>query len=199
VEVLAAKRKVQRLASYCVLQALSNQLKWLTSQKTTLASFDYSSDAALAFAVKPLEPGILRIVQRDPSDNITGVYIQNKMSGELTKINLATAPSIRVLSLGMDQGPTNLALASYCGGTNAESAMMLHFVWDPFHRLNRDMKLSQSVKTIPKIDKRAAVKTLIQKTVVLIFFVGAELQAIQQRRLFSKQAGTVGKLSLFVR
>ena len=171
VEVLAAKRKVQRLASYCVLQALSNQLKWLTSQKTTLASFDYSSDAALAFAVKPLEPGILRIVQRDPSDNITGVYIQNKMSGELTKINLATAPSIRVLSLGMDQGPTNLALASYCGGTNAESAMMLHFVWDPFHRLNRDMKLSQSVKTIPKIDKRAAVKTLIQKTMLCSSFL----------------------------
>ena len=171
IEVLAAKRKVQRLASYTVLQALSNQLKWLSKQTTTIASFDFASDEQVALAVKPLNPGVFRIVHQNPNTGDIDIYIKDRTNSNVKKVNLDTTPNIRILTLGLDQGPTNLALASYCGGTNAESAMMLHYVWDPYHRLNRDMKLSQSVKTIPRIDKRAGIKTLIQKAHLCSSFI----------------------------
>lgn len=163
IEVLAAQRKVDRLAAYTLLAAISNQIKHLTQQRINITSFDYSNNTNLAKAVKPLTPNQLRIVNKDPDGAIAGVFVQEKASGEMTKINLDGADQIKVLTIGLDQGTSGMAVASFLGGTNCESAHMIHFTWDPYHRCARDMKLAMMVSTVAAVDQRAKIKNSLQR------------------------------------
>lgn len=170
VEVLAAQRKIERFASYNLLAAISNQIKNLTHQRINIASFDYS-DTNLADAVKPLTPNQLRIVTKSGDMDITGVFVQEKSSGQMTKIDLAGSDQVKVLTVGLDQGTSGMAVASFLGGANCESAHMCHFTWDPYHRCARDMKLAMKVSPLAAVDVRAKVKMNLQHALVCSTFL----------------------------
>lgn len=87
IERLAAERRVDRLASYRLLQALSNQLKHVTNNNVTLASFLVDESSPSGLILKPMSPDVLRIVQRDQRDNVSRVLLRNKRSGVATVVD----------------------------------------------------------------------------------------------------------------
>ena len=159
IEVLAAQRKVTRQASYNLLQAVSNQIKHLTNGEMNITSFDYEG-TNIGFAVKPLDPGKLRVSTYD--DEGPKVFVQDKQSKTLTKIDLSGAEAVKVMTLSMDQGTTGMAVASFLGGPNSDSCHMVHHCWDPFHRLARDMKLAMLVSTVADRGLRQNIKSHLQ-------------------------------------
>lgn len=161
VEVLAAERKLQRTSAYGLLQALSNQVKHLTKGRMTICNFDYA-DTAIGFAVKPLDPDHLRITSRDQNDQVH-IWVQDKITGDVTEIDLTGAEDARVLTLGMDQGTSGMALASFLCGTNRHSSHLVSFSWDMYHRCHRDMKLSMKMMTIASRDARTVAKNNLQR------------------------------------
>lgn len=161
VEVLAAERKLQRQSAYGLLQALSNQIKHLTKAKMTICSFDYE-DTAIGFAVKPLDPQHLRITRRDQNDQVQ-IFVQDKITGHVSEIDLTGVENANVLTLGMDQGTSGMALASFLLGTNGASSHLVSFSWDVYHRCHRDMKLSMKMTTIASRDARTVAKNNLQR------------------------------------
>eukprot|EP00434_Breviolum_minutum_P032103 symbB.v1.2.028391.t1/scaffold3007.1/size65499/1 len=135
IERLAAERRVGRLASYRLLQALSNQLKHVTNNSVTLASFLVDESSPSGLILKPMSPEVLRIVQRDQQDNVSRVLLRNKRSGVATVVDaLAGLREAKFLTLQMDQGPESFdpqpSLKSNCGlGVDVDSAL-----WEPMVR-----------------------------------------------------------------
>ena len=84
IERLAAERRVDRLASYRLLQALSNQLKHLANGNVNLASFLVDESSPSGLILKPMTPDVLRIVQRNQQDEVSSVLLRNKRSGVVT-------------------------------------------------------------------------------------------------------------------
>jgi len=144
IERLAAERRVDRLASYRLLQALSNQLKHVTNNNVTLASFLVDESSPSGLILKPMSPDVLRIVQRDQRDNVSRVLLRNKRSGVATVVDaLAGLREAKFLTLQMDQGPVGMSAVSYMmSNFGGESFALLHCTWDGFHRVIRDMRLS---------------------------------------------------------
>lgn len=113
VEHLAATREIDRLASYRLMQAISFQLKFLTSK--TLNSFLLEHPDPLAVALAPLTPELVRVVKQDAGG--TRVYLCNKVTKESTLVDLSGASQKPILSLIMDQGRCGTAFAGYLAGT----------------------------------------------------------------------------------
>ena len=149
VEVLAAQRKTLRMAAYGMIQALSNQIKMLTQGRMTIQSFDYEN-TPLALAAKPLSPAQLRLLTTNPATGQVEVFLREKSSGEMRKIDLSACDELKVLSLRLDQGSSGTAMASFLGGTNPSSAHMVNVSYDPYHRCSRDMTLAMGVPTAPR-------------------------------------------------
>jgi len=154
IEVLAAQRKVERQAAYCLLQALSNQIKHLTGGSKTICSYDYAG-TDLELALLNLTPGHLRVVTNDGNGAIRDIFVQDKDKNTIRKIDLSMAHTANILTLGMDQGTSGTALAGFICGT---STHLIHFTWDPYHRCSRDMRLATSMKTIAASDTRTRIK-----------------------------------------
>ena len=146
IERLAAERRVDRLASYRPLQALSNQLKHVTNNNVTLASFLVDESSPSGLILKPMSPDVLRIVQRDQQDNVSRVLLRNKRSGVATVVDaLAGLREAKFLTLQMDQGPVGMSAVSYMmSNFGGESFALLHCTWDGFHRVIRDMRLDKT-------------------------------------------------------
>ena len=143
IERLAAERRVDRLASYRLLQALSNQLKHLTKD-VNLASFLVDESSPSGLILKPMSPDVLRIVQRNQQDDVLSVLLRNKRSGVVTRVDaLVGLREAKFLTLQMDQGPVGMSAVSYLmSNIGGESFALLHCTWDGFHRVIRDMRLS---------------------------------------------------------
>ena len=154
IEMLAAQRKVERQAGYCLLQALSNQIKHLTGGRKTICSFDYA-ETDLELALLNMTPGHLRVVTKDGNGAIRDIFVQDKDKNTLKKVDLSMAETANILTLNMDQGTSGTALASFICGT---STHLIHFGWDPYHRCSRDMRLATGMKTIAAADARTRIK-----------------------------------------
>ena len=141
---LAAERRVDRLASYRLIQALSNQLKHLTNNNVTLATFLVDESSPSGLILKPMSPDVLRIVQRNQQDEVSSVLLRNKRSGVVTRVDaLVGLREAKFLTLQMDQGPVGMSAVSYLMSSfGGESFALLHCTWDGFHRVIRDMRLS---------------------------------------------------------
>ena len=140
VERLAAQRKVERLASYRFCQAIANQLKQLTNGRVTLNNFIHADHSQLAKLLKRLNANLLRVVQRGRDDSIELIKVVNKVTRQVEVVSLpevSEAP-VHCLTLGLDQGPCGVAASSFL---TQHLTTMIHFNWDVFHRLIRDMKL----------------------------------------------------------
>ena len=88
VERMVAIRKADRVASYRLLQAISNQLSQMSNRKVNIRSFLLSDgtpgeEHPLALALKPLSPHDLRIVERFPNGDFKRVRIMDKRQGVL--------------------------------------------------------------------------------------------------------------------
>ena len=120
VEHLAATREIDRLASYRLMQAISFQLKFLTSK--TLNSFLLEHPDPLAVALAPLTPELVRVVKQDAGG--TRVYLCNKVTKESTLVDPSGASQKPILSLIMDQGRCGTAFAGYLAGTGCS---LIHY------------------------------------------------------------------------
>ena len=84
VERMVAIRKADRVASYRLMQALSNQLSQLSNRQVSIRSFKISDGATdvehhpLATALTPLTPQHLRIVDRFPDGSFKALHVLNK-------------------------------------------------------------------------------------------------------------------------
>ena len=159
IQVLAAQRKVERQSAYCLLQALSNQIKHLTGGSKTICSYDYS-DTDLELALLGLTHGHLRVVTKYDNGAIRDIFVQDKAKNTIQKIDLKMARTANILTLGMDQGTSGTALAGFICGL---STHLIHFTWDPYHRCARDMKLATGMKTIAASDTRTRIKLNLQQ------------------------------------
>ena len=86
VERMVAIRKADRVASYRLLQAISNQLSQMSNRKVSINSFLLSDgtpgeEHSLALALKPLSPHHLRIVEQFPNGDFKHVRIMDKRQG----------------------------------------------------------------------------------------------------------------------
>ena len=86
VERMVAIRKADRVASYRLLQAISNQLSQMSNRKVSITSFLLSDgtpdeEHPLALALKPLSPHELRVVERFPNGDFKRVQIMDKRQG----------------------------------------------------------------------------------------------------------------------
>ena len=86
VERMVAIRKADRVASYRLLQAISNQLSQMSNRKVSISSFLLSDgtpgeEHPLALALKPMSPHDLRIVERFPNGDFKRVQIIDKRQG----------------------------------------------------------------------------------------------------------------------
>lgn len=169
IEVLAAQRKLERVAAYNLMRALSNQIKHLTQGSVNIANFNYKG-TNLETVMKPLTPGHVRIVKRNEADEVQ-VFVQEKLTGQVTLIDMSGAANVRVLTLQMDQGSPGMSMASFLGGTNVQSSHTIHFTWDPYHRCHRDMRLAMSASTIAARDVRKKTKYSLQYALVCSTFL----------------------------
>ena len=162
-EAMVAQRKIERHAAYSQLEAINNQLKHVSQGNLTTRSFDFEG-TNIGAAVKPLGPNKLRIVTKDGNDRITGVHIRDKQTGESKPIvlNGSEIDDIHTLLLGLDQGTAGTALASFLTGTKVDSSHLVAFLWDPYHRCARDMKLAMNMASVVPI-KRKDAKSCLQK------------------------------------
>lgn len=82
IEVLAAQRKLERVASYSLIRALSNQLKHLTGS-VNIASFNYKG-SNLETVMQPMTPGHVRIVKHNAADEVE-VFVQKSLRTAMAK------------------------------------------------------------------------------------------------------------------
>ena len=192
IEVLAAQRKTLRMAAYGMIQALSNQIKMLTLGRLTIQSFDYEN-TPLALAVKPLSPAHLRILTTNPATVQVEVFLTEKSSGEMRKIDLSACDELKVLSLRLDQGSSGTAMASSLTGTNRNSAHMVNSSWDAYHRCARDMKLAMGLPTAPR--NAARIKLNLQRAHLSSAYLWSlNYKPFLVQRLFTKQRWSSWKI-----
>ena len=133
IDKLLAQGKRERLAGYRLRQAISHQVKLISRSELSLGSF-IESDEQQALGLRPLTPDVNRVV--------SGVWVHyvpkdSEDFNEAKKCNLLQLAELPVLVVGQDQGPVGMGMSAYLQNVGA---CMMHFYWDPYHRLNRDMK-----------------------------------------------------------
>ena len=129
VEKLLAQKKADRMATYRVFQALSNQLSNISGGSVTLNSFLVKDEPALG----PLSPEVLHVCGG------RNIKLVNKASRASVLVDFKPLEQMKVLILGMDQGSPGMAAAGFM-----HANMMVQCFFDPYHRLARDMKLAVS-------------------------------------------------------
>lgn len=131
--VLAAQRRLERVATFRQLQACSNTLAALTHRRISLDSFLLPEDVR----VRPVKESEVRIVQPEGEQDVAYLYNTE------TRVALRMLPpefrETYLLVQGLDQGSIGTA-----GHAFTEDAMgSLSFTkWCKFHRVIRDWKLA---------------------------------------------------------
>ena len=132
VERLLAEGSRVRLSGYRLLQAICHQLQLVTDSRITLSKCVVPEQQA--FALLP--------VGCDETRVLTGFHVRhvkkNSQDGgpAVSLLDLATFP---ILVIGMDQGSCGMSCASFLSD---HGVVMIHFYWDPYHRLIRDLRLA---------------------------------------------------------
>ena len=163
IERLAAQRKIDRLASYRFLQALSNQLKQLTDGAITLATFCHDGGSELGLFLKAMSCQELRLRESNAAGDVTQIKVVNKQTQEIRVLKVPeNLDDIKVLSIGLDQGPCGMGAAAFLqfNGVN-----MVNFYFDPYHRVIRDMKLD-TVGVGPKSHRQKLQQALLCSTYI---------------------------------
>ena len=156
VEQLAKDNKLQRLAAYRQLQAISHQLQLSTGGRFNLTSFGVPEYLRLS----PVEPGQTRFCHRvtdaqGSSMRLAGIEFESAAEADPDQMELtdrqeqfllpseAENPNwwlnVPILTLQLDQGGTGMAGAAYA---IHHLGHLIHVRWDIFHRCIRDLKLS---------------------------------------------------------
>jgi len=134
VAVLAAKRKLERVAAFRQMQAISHQLHHLTQGSITLDHFVLPDNVNL----RPVAPHEVRFVRKGDVQDAACVQGDDNDGGikQVLPDDFVDAP---LLVLSLDQGSIGAAGVAYAIN---ELDMMLSCRFDKFHRLVRDMKLA---------------------------------------------------------
>ena len=134
IALLCADRKLQRIAAWRQLQALSNQLKLLAGK--SLDDFQLPPDVFVQAVASPA----VRVVRRGPPGGTDEALIlgSNGLARRVLPAGLETVP---LLVTGLDQGSIGSAGMAYAIN---ELQCCTHAKFDKFHRIIRDIKLSIS-------------------------------------------------------
>ena len=129
VETLAASRNVERLKSYKFIAGISHQVWHLSSGTLSIEDFKATPE----MLQEPLRSGSQRRVHNGT------IMVKHHDEEDWHRQDLTLAPTIPVISLMMDQGPTNTAAIAWLYG----QGFMVHCQFDKFHRLARDLTNSK--------------------------------------------------------
>ena len=135
IALLCAERKLQRVAAWRQLQALSNQLSLLAGK--TLDDFQLPPDV---FVQAVASPDDVRVVRRGPPGGTDEALIWTS-NGSARRVLPAGLETIPLLVAGLDQGSIGSAGMAYAIN---ELQCCMHTKFDKFHRIVRDIKLSIS-------------------------------------------------------
>ena len=131
VETLAASRNVERLESYKFISGISHQLWHLSSGTLSVADFKAFPEMI------PLRSGSQRRRLQDGR-----VMVKHHDEDNWCQQDLTLASEIPVLSLMMEQGPTNTAAIAWL----YDQGFMIHAQFDKYHRLARDLTNSKNAR-----------------------------------------------------
>ena len=160
IETLAAQRKIERLASYRFSQAISHQLSSLTRGRVTVDKLLHDPSSAIGIFLQPLSQSDLRVTDVDNTGRTKRVRVISKSTGTVVRTLAAETVSgldFDVLTLGLDQGPSQTATASFLLHKRA----LVHVYWDPYHRLVNDMKLDRQWALGPKFIRQRLQQALL--------------------------------------
>ena len=130
--ILARRRKLERVATYRQLQAVSNTMSTLSRhRRITLNVFLPSSVHA-----RPVGGDELRIARSVGSKHYAFFY--HRPTGALTRLLPDSFEDAQLLVLGIDEGSIGCAGDAYATNIRA----LIHCRYDKFHRVVRDQKLS---------------------------------------------------------
>ena len=133
IALMAAERRLQRVATYRQLQAYSNILHQATGGRLTLDSFRLPANVH----ARPVQPDDVRVLRE--GDIQDRAFLYNKATQTSVQMLPDDLVDVPLLVLGLDQGSIGTAGQAY-----AEEVMqsMVHTKYDKFHRVIRDIKLS---------------------------------------------------------
>jgi len=130
------ERKLERIASYQQLQAISNTIKNLGFPKA-LETFALPENLEM---IQPVKNDEVRIISTCANTVLDVAKIYNKSTGETRNVLPDGLPSaFPLLVLSLDQGAEGAAGAAFMEGRRN---MLVTCRWDKFHRCIRDIKLS---------------------------------------------------------
>jgi hypothetical protein len=131
---LARRRKLERVATYRQLQAVSNTMANLSShRRITLNDFFLPSSVHARPVVGEDELRIVRSV-----GNKRYAFFYHRHTGALTRLMPDWFEDAQLLVLGIDEGSIGCAGDAYSTNIGA----LIHCRYDKFHRVVRDQKLS---------------------------------------------------------
>ena len=160
IETLAAQRKIERVASYRFCQAISHQLSSLTGGRVTVDKLLHDPSSAIGIFLQPLSHSELRVTDVDNTGQTKRVRVISKSTGTVVRTLAAESVSdldFEILTLGLDQGPSQTATASFLLHKRA----LAHVYWDPYHRLVNDMKLDRQWALGPKFVRQRLQQALL--------------------------------------
>ena len=128
---IAARNKLERVASYRQLQGTSHQLHLLSGR--TLDDFDLPAAAN----VRPTDENESRIVVPDAASGRDISYIVDRTSGARLAVLPHDCAKVPLLTLMLDQGSIGTAGAAF---SIFHQGKMVHVRFDKIHRIIRDLK-----------------------------------------------------------
>ena len=134
IAILAAKRKLERVAAFRQMQAISNQIHCLTDGVLNIDSFKLDESVHL----DEVQPGEVRIV-RPGNAGMTDVAMVVRSDRSTQQVLPKGFEESLLLVVALDQGAIGVAGIAY--GIN-KMKLMLAVKFDKFHRAIRDVKLS---------------------------------------------------------
>ena len=134
IAILAAKRKLERVAAFRQIQAISNQIHCLTDGVLNIDSFKLDESVHL----DEVQPGEVRIV-RPGNAGMTDVAMVVRSDRSTQQVLPKGFEESLLLVVALDQGAIGVAGMAY--GIN-KMKLMLAVKFDKLHRAIRDVKLS---------------------------------------------------------
>lgn len=132
VERLLARREAERLSSYKFIQALSKQIHLITGN---LDIECFHVPEVYFYAITPMKPGWRR--------SVVNGYLKIQFSDQSSELIdvVAAAERLPILTVVMDQGSVGTAAFAFL--RQLGRGFCVHADFDKYHRLHRDMQLSQ--------------------------------------------------------
>ena len=127
---IAARRKLERVASYRQLQGYSNQIHQLSKCQLTIDDFSLPSNCH----VREVTADEGRKTEVIHGRNVT--FIVDKHSDERLQVLPHDLVNVRLLTLGLDHGSIG---AGGCAFGTYHLKKLMHAKWDIIHRLINDM------------------------------------------------------------